>query len=103
MLLQRPRMAIVRTTVATERQAEHIAQRLADGGAACVHMQRVRSFYDWQGKRHDGEEWLVEARTTPGGASVARSIMLEGHPYEIPIVESWRVHVNAAYARWADP
>ncbi len=78
-----------------------MASRLVDAGAACVHLQAVRSFYDWQGKRMDEEEWLVEARVARKGEANVRLVMLEGHPYELPLVESWTTRVNAPYVRWA--
>lgn len=71
-----------------------------DGGAACVHLQEARSFYRWKGERRDESEWIVEARTTPGGEDEARRIMGENHPYDIPIIEAWNVRVNEEYFEW---
>jgi periplasmic divalent cation tolerance protein len=97
------RMALVRTTVASEREANALASRLVDAGlAACVHVQQVRSSYRWHGRRADEKEWLVEARTTWRLRRQATASMREGHAYELPLVERAAVAVDAAYARWAE-
>lgn len=96
-----PRLVLVRTTVGREADARSLADRLLDAGAACVHTSKVSSRYDWKGKREAADEWLVEARTTIGGEDLVRRAMAEGHPYDLPLIESWRVEVNGAYAAWA--
>lgn len=101
MLLRPDRMALVRTTVATAKDAEAMARRLLDAGVACVHLTETRSLYMWKGKRDDKTEWLVEARTTVGGEDLARATMAQGHPYALPIIESWEVQANEAYVEWA--
>lgn len=95
-------MALVRTTVATEAQANALADALVQAGtAACVHVLSIRSTYRWKGRQEEAEEWLVEARCTLRKAAAARRRMLEGHPYELPLVETLRCAVNAGYAKWA--
>lgn len=78
-----------------------MAQRLVAGGAACVHLQQVRSHYVWNGQAVDEDEWTVECRCTPAKVADLRHLMLQGHPYDLPIVESWSVRANADYVRWA--
>lgn len=78
-----------------------MALRLLDSGVACVHLTETRSIYIWAGKREDEREWFVEARTTVGGEDLARATMAQGHPYELPIIESWQVQANEAYVEWA--
>ncbi|MFO1533161.1 MAG: divalent-cation tolerance protein CutA [Thermoplasmatota archaeon] len=96
------RMLLVRTTVATEAQAHGLADRLVQSGlAACVHTGRIRSTYVWKGRQEDGDEWLVEARILPRHATAVRAALADGHPYEVPLVETVKVVVDAAYARWA--
>lgn len=93
---------LVRTTVETRMQAEALARRLVDARlAACVHVQEVASVYRWQGRVQQETEFLVEARTTPGRRGDVERAMLDGHPYEVPLVESIRpTALSAAYAAW---
>lgn len=96
------RMALVRTTLPAEAAARALAEALvADGLAACVHVAPLRSTYQWKGRREEAEEWLVEARALPRRAAAVRRRMLEGHPYEVPLVETVKSSVNDGYAAWA--
>lgn len=96
------RSILLRTTVGSEAAAQSMALRLvAPHLAACVHVHAVRSHYVWDGARRDEAEWVVEARV-PLGRRVkrVRLAMLEGHPYELPVVESFGVFVNKPYLDW---
>jgi periplasmic divalent cation tolerance protein len=95
-------LALVRTTVATKAQAEALARILVVGGlAACVHVHPIRSTYRWKGRLEQTPEVVVEARTTVEREGEVREAMARGHPYEVPLVESWRVQAGASYAAWA--
>lgn len=95
-------MVLVRTTVATQAQAHALADALVEAGlAACVHVTAIHSTYRWKGRREEGEEWQVEARALPRRLRALQARMAEGHPYELPLVETLRVIVNPAYAKWA--
>lgn len=81
--------ALVRTTVATRADAERLARRLVEQRvAACVHVSEVASVYRWEGTVRQETEFVVEARTTPGRRGDAERAMLDGHPYEVPLVET---------------
>lgn len=96
-------LVLVRTTVARRADADALADRLVERGlAACVHVQALRSTYRWQGAVERADEWLVEARTTPDRVDDVRAALLDGHPYEVPLVEALRVDgVPEPYLRWA--
>lgn len=96
------RMALVRTTLPAQAQANALADALVSAGlAACVHVTKVRSTYIWQGRQEETDEWLVEARTLTRRAAQAEARMLEGHPYEVPLVEMLKCNVSGAYLAWA--
>lgn len=102
----RPRregFVLVRTTVATRSQAEALAQRLVQQRlAVCVHVQEVASVYRWEARVTQETEYLVEARTTRSHAARAGAALLQGHPYDTPLFESWPVaDVPSKYAAWA--
>lgn len=95
-------MALVRTTVATEAQARVLADALVESRlAACVHLSRIRSTYMWKGRQEDGDEWLVEARALPRKTAAVQERMAEGHPYEVPLIETVKSSVNDEYGKWA--
>ncbi|MFO1535503.1 MAG: divalent-cation tolerance protein CutA [Thermoplasmatota archaeon] len=95
-------LVLVRTTVASDAQAQALARALVEEGlAACVHTSAVYSTYRWDGKLEQEREVLVEARTTPDRELEVRHRMAKGHPYELPLIESFPVEANREYARWA--
>lgn len=97
------RLWLVRTTVGTLEQARGLAERLVGLHlAACVHIQPIQSMYRWKGAVQDDAEFAVEARCIQSREADVRAAMLEGHPYEVPLVEAWEVQgVPAPYAEWA--
>lgn len=96
-------LCLVRTTLGHREQAEALAQRLVDERlAACVHVTEVSSVYRWNGQRSQETEFIIEGRTTQHGRGRLVAAMLAGHPYEVPLVESWPVAaVPASYLKWA--
>lgn len=96
-------MSLVRTTVETEDQARSLARRLVRKRlAACVHVLRIDSFYEWDGALQEAGEWLVEARVPQEHAEAAWVAVAEGHPYDVPLVEIIpETRVNGKYAQWA--
>jgi periplasmic divalent cation tolerance protein len=96
------RMTLVRTTVATEAQAHALADALVQSAlAACVHVTRIHSTYRWKGRQEEGDEWQVEARALPRKTAAVQKRMAEGHPYELPLIETVKCSVNDDYAKWA--
>lgn len=95
-------MVVVRTTLATEAQAQDLAQALLkERIAVCVHSWPMQSSYVWKGGLEHATEFLVEARTTAAREMAVRARMAKGHPYELPVIESLGVEVNGPYAQWA--
>ncbi|MFA5945110.1 MAG: divalent-cation tolerance protein CutA [Candidatus Thermoplasmatota archaeon] len=96
-------MALVRTTVGARGAADDLARRLvADGLAACVHVQELHSTYRWKGEVIAEPEWLVEARTLAGRVEKVREAMLADHPYDLPLVETINVTgISKGYLDWA--
>ena len=79
-----------------------LARRLVEQRlAACVHVSEVASTFRWNGRVAQETEFLVEARTLPGRRPDAVALaMLEGHPYEVPMVESIVTRVSPRYHKW---
>ena len=97
------RTILLRSTYDSEEAAAASARRLLERRVACcVHLAPVRSLYRWRGRVEDGTEWLLEARTTVGRRDDCWAALLDGHPYETPLVEVVaETQVTAPYARWA--
>ncbi len=98
----RGRALLMRTTVGTRADAERLARRLVEARlAACVHVGEAASVYRWEGKVRQETEFVVEARTDARRRQEAERAMLDGHPYEVPMVETVESTLGpSAYARW---
>ncbi|MEK6984939.1 MAG: divalent cation tolerance protein CutA [Candidatus Thermoplasmatota archaeon] len=95
------RVWLLRTTVATEADADRLARIAVDEAyASCAYIQRVRSLYWWQGVRHDEEEFVVEARVRQQRVRNLERRWRANHPYELPLFERVPAFVNGDYARW---
>lgn len=95
---------LTRTTLPSEAEAAALAKRLTGSGlAACVHVSAIQSTYPWEGALHRDAEWVVEARSLASHGPAVVAAMTDGHPYDVPLVESWTARVHgAAYARWME-
>lgn len=95
------RVWLLRTTVATEADAERLARVAVDEAhASCAHVQSVRSLYWWQGVRHDEGEFVVEARVRQQRVRGLERRWRAEHPYALPLLERVPAFVNGDYARW---
>lgn len=96
-------MTLVRTTFESEDAARALSRRLIEKQwACCVHMWRIDSTYFWEGKTHEGPEWMVEARVPSELAEDTWVRIMEAHPFDVPLVEiAAHTRVNGKYAQWA--
>jgi periplasmic divalent cation tolerance protein len=93
---------IVMTTASTEDEAESLAAAIVEAGlAACVQVQRVRSFYVWQGTLHREPEWLLLIKTLAARHAVLDAFIRERHSYEAPEIVQLPITAGSAdYLRW---
>lgn len=96
-------MVLLRSTYANQGDAQAAGRRLIDRRvAACVHVHAIWSAYRWKGKVEQEQEWLLEARTPLAARDACWAAMLDGHPYDNPLVEVVaQTQVPARYAKWA--
>ncbi len=96
-------MVLLRSTYGSEDDAADAARRLVERRVACcVHVSPLRSVYRWKGRVEDEQEWLLEARTPVHRRDDAWNALLDGHPYDNPLVEVVaETVVPARYAQWA--
>lgn len=93
---------LVRTTVDSEKKARVLARAVvAEHLAACAKITAVRSVYRWKGELEEAKEWLVEALTSAELAAPTATRFAKGHPYDVPVIETWPVELaDAETVRW---
>ncbi len=92
-MTDRTLVAIITTTVATEAQAQSLAQTVvSEHLVACAQIEGpLESIYHWDGKLDRSIEWRLVLKTTVGREPQLRQRVLELHPYEVP---EWLVVVT---------
>jgi periplasmic divalent cation tolerance protein len=89
------------TSLDTEAQAETLAQAIVESRlAACVQVQRVRSFYVWRGAPRRESEWVLHIKTLDARYAALEAFIRERHGYQTP--EIIRVPITAGAADYLD-
>jgi len=93
---------LIQTSVSTMSQARSLAADLMDARlAACVQIQGPGlSFYRWQGKLEQSEEYYLSIKTTPSMSSDVVTWLQQHHPYELPEMIQAELDTTKAYADW---
>ena len=95
----------VLTTVDSSEAANKLASSVVDARlAACVQVVGpIRSFYRWEGKVNNDEEYQLWAKTTDAKYSELEAHILTEHSYDVP--EIIRIPITGgsdAYLSWID-
>jgi periplasmic divalent cation tolerance protein len=95
---------VVQTALASEAEAATLARQIVQAGlGACVQLQAIRSFYNWQGQPHEEPEWLLSIKTRSALYPALEAWLREHHPYETPeIIQLPIAAGSAAYLAWVD-
>ncbi len=93
---------IVMTSASTEDEAEALAAAIVEARlAACVQVQRVRSFYIWEEALHREPEWVLLIKTLAARYPALEAFIRERHSYETPeIVQVPMTAGSPDYLRW---
>jgi periplasmic divalent cation tolerance protein len=93
---------IVMTSASTEDEAEALAAAIVEARlAACVQVQRVRSFYIWEETLHREPEWVLLIKTLVDRYPALEAFIRERHSYETPeIVQVPMTAGSPDYLRW---
>ncbi|MBM3310484.1 MAG: divalent-cation tolerance protein CutA [Candidatus Aminicenantes bacterium] len=97
------RYLVVLTTVPNEAAGREIALKLVEARlAACVTVGRAaRSFYWWQGRVTEAEEWVLVIKTKAGLYGQLEAKLKDGHPYTVPEILALPVVAGfPAYLKW---
>lgn len=96
-----PSIALITTTVATQQQAQALAQAAVQTRhAACVQVQAVTAHYVWQGQQEAASEWRLVCKTTLQSAGGLWQWLAQQHPYEVPQLLYRTEVASPAYADW---
>lgn len=93
---------MVLTTTGTEDEAEALAAAIVEARlAACVQVQRVRSFYIWHNELHREPEWLLMVKTRSLRYAALEAFIRERHSYETPEIVQLPITAGSAdYLGW---
>lgn len=95
-------LLVVSTTVADDVAARHLARlALENRLAACVQVAVIESHYLWEGALVQEPERRLLFKTTVAAHPALERLLLEHHPYALPmVVAEPLVAVSAAYRAW---
>ena len=93
---------IVLTSLGTEDGAEQLAEAIVAARlAACVQVQRVRSFYEWEGKMQREPEWLLVIKTRGLRYAALEAFIRAHHTYQVPEIVQLPISAGSAdYLQW---
>lgn len=94
--------SIVLTTVALENDAEVLAEKLLQAKlATCVQIQKIKSFYTWNGKIERSDEYLLSIKTRTDLFENIFEFIKQKHSYEIPeIIQIPITNGSDEYLAW---
>ena len=97
-----PAALLVLSTCPREKAAELAELLVREGHCACVNVvDRVESFYFWEGKLNRDAESLLLLKTTRDRLAALTDGLLRAHPYEVPEVIALEVvGGNPKYLDW---
>jgi periplasmic divalent cation tolerance protein len=93
---------IVQTAVDSRELAENLAKSVVlKGLAACVQLQKIESFYHWEGKIERNVEHLLSIKTRADLFAELSEFIRKNHSYEIPeILQIPVLGVSKQYLEW---
>ena len=93
---------ILLSTYPDEQTAIKVAKRIVKSKfAACVSLTKVRSFYWWENRIEDSNEYLAIFKSVKGNAKKLRDAIAKSHPYKIPEIVELEVNsVSKSYLDW---
>lgn len=91
------------TTAEQRETLEEIAHHLLEQNlAACVQvLPRGKSFYHWQGKVRESDEYLCLIKTSANNFEAVHDLITEHHPYELPEIIAVPIERSSErYGNW---
>lgn len=96
--------AVVVTTTANEEDAAKIAQALLkDGLAACIQVNKIKSYYTWKGSVNIDDEHLLLVKCKAADYDQIEECIKRNHSYEVPEIVLLPIEAGSpAYLNWID-
>ena len=93
---------ILLSTYPDEQTAIKVAKKIVKSKlAACVSLTKARSFYWWEGRIEDSNEYMAIFKTVKGNAKKLREAIAKSHPYKVPEIVELKVNrVSRSYLDW---
>ena len=97
-----PKILAVTTTVATEEDAVAMSRAVVERRlAACAQIERIRSFFRWQGAVQEEPEFRILFKTTEDRYPALQEAIRALHKYDVPVIHAVEaVQAFEPYARW---
>ena len=94
--------SIILTTINSENDAEVLSEKLLKAKlAACIQIQKVKSFYKWNEKIERGDEYLISIKTQTHLFQELSDFIKHNHVYEVPeIVQIPITNGSEEYLDW---
>lgn len=92
------------TTLPSRQQAQQLAASLVeDGLVACAQISEVESFYLWEGKLQQEQEYRLLLKAPARCYEAIEAAILRGHSYELPAIHAIRMErILAPYGDWIE-
>ncbi len=93
---------VIYTTLPKRRKAKQILKTLLrEHLVAYGNIAKIDSAYIWNGEITEDREYALILKTTEEKHSKAIERLKELHPYEVPLIMSWKTHVHIEeYFNW---
>jgi len=103
-MLKRSQLVIVQTTFESEQEAQTMAQGLVSQKlAACVHLNAVESFYEWNDSFCQTKEYTLQIKTIADFYDEVEAFILENHSYDTPEILLFKIEKSSLdYAQWVE-
>ncbi len=97
-------MYIAWTTVSKVSEAEAVAKEaISQGLAACVQVEPITSYYNWEGKLEVSSEYRLCFKCTDKNLKSLEQLVLGKHPYKTPEWICVEVtHASEKYLSWVE-
>ena len=92
------------TTFSKKKEAEKISKKIISNKlAACIQIEKIKSFYKWNGKVQNENEYLLLIKTRSRRFKKLKNFVKKHHSYEIPeIIQIPIKNGSKEYLSWLE-
>ena len=95
---------IINTTTDNMSDVIKIQKTLLDEKlAACIQVSKIKSYYNWNNKKCESEEFLIVIKTKKSLFNQIKDKIISVHSYDLPEIISYEINnISEEYAKWID-